>query len=523
MRSLKSSRSRRRHYRLQLLALQLVWSCSAGAGSPPAAADIHTSSRLAKRRLRHRQAPQLLLEDQLAIKLQQHDGQQQAQRELGGLMQTRVVGGNDAEPSEFPFYARWYRGCGATLVHADLLLTAAHCYVDNLLDYRFRFEGSNDLLSAISYAIHPNFNNETNLISNNQYDVMLLRLEKPIPEVRPIELLSGNASLPLRDQEDLTIIGYGLTSEDGEVAKVLQEAEIQYHEDCSFSRYPSVQIDPETMFCAHGKINETTARDSCQGDSGGPLLRKTPRGWLQVGITSWGEGCARIESPGVYSRTSTSYDWIHQQFCNMSQFPPPACFIDTSVFTETTATISRGTGSEIQEEFDTSGTSSIVSSNTVDTNPSSESNSLANTETTYSLRLDIQYDSYPQEISWAIASVPYETSTRSQAKLLYLSTNHPVNIANKLISQSILGIQPYQYYRLELYDAMEDGIDLRQQNLQDPAIQLFQVKTVTTQVWDENSNSLVVSAEDIAEVALLWSHVGDFGQFVRVNVQVQGG
>jgi hypothetical protein len=359
------------------------------------------------------------------------------------------------------------------------------------------------------------------LISNNQYDVMLLRLEKPIPEVRPIELLSENAGLPLRDREDLTIIGYGLTSEGGEVAKVLQEAEIQYHEDCSFSRYPSIQIDPETMFCAHGKINETTARDSCQGDSGGPLLRKTPQGWLQVGITSWGEGCARIESPGVYSRTSTSYAWIHQQFCNMSQFPPPACFIDTSDSTETTATISRGNGFEIQEEFDTSGTSNIASSNTFDTNPSSESNILTNTKTTYSLRLDIQYDSYPQEISWAIASVPYETSSKSQAKLLYLSTDHPVNIANKLTSQSILGIQPGQYYRLELYDAMEDGIQLHQQNLQDPAIRLFQVKTVATQVWDENSNLLVDSAEDTVEVSLLWSHSGGFGQFVRANVQVQ--
>ncbi|CAM5241479.1 Trypsin OS=Streptomyces antimycoticus OX=68175 GN=SSPO_072560 PE=4 SV=1 [Streptomyces antimycoticus] len=46
--------------------------------------------------------------------------------------------------------------------------------------------------------------------------------------------------------------------------------------------------------------------DTCQGDSGGPMFRKDDSGqWIQVGIVSWGEGCARPGKPGVYTEVST--------------------------------------------------------------------------------------------------------------------------------------------------------------------------------------------------------------------------
>jgi secreted trypsin-like serine protease len=46
--------------------------------------------------------------------------------------------------------------------------------------------------------------------------------------------------------------------------------------------------------------------DTCQGDSGGPMFRKDNAGeWIEVGIVSWGEGCARAGKPGVYTEVST--------------------------------------------------------------------------------------------------------------------------------------------------------------------------------------------------------------------------
>ncbi|KZR99274.1 Transmembrane Protease serine 9, partial [Daphnia magna] len=48
------------------------------------------------------------------------------------------------------------------------------------------------------------------------------------------------------------------------------------------------------------------------GDSGGPLIiQATPNSrWIQVGIVSFGIGCARAEYPGVFTRVSAFRFWI---------------------------------------------------------------------------------------------------------------------------------------------------------------------------------------------------------------------
>jgi trypsin len=70
----------------------------------------------------------------------------------------------------------------------------------------------------------------------------------------------------------------------------------------------------DSMICATG-----IEKDSCQGDSGGPLIIKgdDPTGAddVEVGVVSWGYGCAVEGYPGVYARVSDAYDWIREEVC----------------------------------------------------------------------------------------------------------------------------------------------------------------------------------------------------------------
>ena len=48
-----------------------------------------------------------------------------------------------------------------------------------------------------------------------------------------------------------------------------------------------------------------------QGDSGGPLFICLPGTCTQIGIVSWGIGCAKRNQPGVMTRVAYFRDWIN--------------------------------------------------------------------------------------------------------------------------------------------------------------------------------------------------------------------
>lgn len=58
-----------------------------------------------------------------------------------------------------------------------------------------------------------------------------------------------------------------------------------------------------------------------QGDSGGPLVCKLNETWLQIGIVSWGRGCAQPLYPGVFANVSYFLNWIRYYMENIPDPP----------------------------------------------------------------------------------------------------------------------------------------------------------------------------------------------------------
>jgi secreted trypsin-like serine protease len=230
----------------------------------------------------------------------------------------RIVGGKPSAQGAYPFYAVPDGNylCGASLIHPDILISAAHCkgsFINNNI-----YIGGNTLdgsdaaetLVVTAERIHPSFNN-TIEYSN---DFMLIKLNKA--SKAPLVSLNTNSAKPV-DNESVKVIGFGDTQYGGYVSASLLEVYVNVvgFSTCQ-SDYPG-EIDKNSMICA-----AANGKDSCNGDSGGPLLDQ--QGTMD-GIVSWGDRCAVNGKPGVYARVSSAIDFITKGICDLSSYPPASC------------------------------------------------------------------------------------------------------------------------------------------------------------------------------------------------------
>ncbi|MEU4089609.1 S1 family peptidase [Streptomyces aureus] len=199
--------------------------------------------------------------------------------------------------------------CGGVVIGRTTVLTAAHCLGDDVLgrpphqtDDLKVIAGREDLMAddgkeipVSDIWVNPRYDSD-----KNAGDFGVLTLAEPLPASSVIRMApSGDPAYA--SGTAAVVYGWGDLTGGGDYSGSLRAADVHVLPDASCERaYPgndSGTYDAASMVCAG---EQAGGRDACQGDSGGPLVAQ---GRL-IGLVSWGSGCGRAGSPGVYTRVS---------------------------------------------------------------------------------------------------------------------------------------------------------------------------------------------------------------------------
>lgn len=235
----------------------------------------------------------------------------------GEQPEARVLGGAETSAEEAPWMvalldAEGRQFCGGALVSEVKVVTAAHCTVDpatgerrspesfEVVAGRADLRAGDGVVGAVERMwVHPGYRGFA-----QGEDIAVLALDEPmtrgiLPLVEQGDTASYQPGTPGR------VYGWGRTSESSPGSPVLRSVDVPVSSDADCrAAYP--EFNGEAMFCAG--VPEG-GRDACAGDSGGPLVIN---GRL-AGVVSYGNGCGRPNTPGVYTRVSSYSDRIAAQ------------------------------------------------------------------------------------------------------------------------------------------------------------------------------------------------------------------
>lgn len=229
----------------------------------------------------------------------------------------RMVGGEPVEIKDNPWQVALIFGtapdpvrvqfCGGSLIRPGWVITAAHCVDRNTTPAKvdvisgttyYKYGGERVKVKAI--IVHENWNPVS-----NENDVALIQLDGELPESTIVRI--ANADLIIPDNTNLIVSGWGAIFENGPGSEILLGAFIPTVANASCDRESYRGKIKPGMLCAGLRDG---GLDSCQGDSGGPAILKINGLPTLAGIVSFGEGCARREKYGVYTRVSYYRPWI---------------------------------------------------------------------------------------------------------------------------------------------------------------------------------------------------------------------
>ena len=212
-----------------------------------------------------------------------------------------VINGDTVLPSDNQFFVRSWLDtvretddvlCGASLIHSDMIITAAHCHGGfnfGAMAYDPNSESFSQYRQVDLQIAYKKYYENLEIIN---YDILVLRLESPITDVEPI-LLNSDPNFPITRNNfgiEGTVVeatGVGIT-ETGFISKGL---EVGYFSPMSNFQCAqrlgkaNVEMTPDVM-CADPYTDDSI----CAGDSGGPLIARVP---------AFGEVSAASRSPWV--------------------------------------------------------------------------------------------------------------------------------------------------------------------------------------------------------------------------------
>nr|ACR15992.2 serine protease 9 [Mamestra configurata] len=244
---------------------------------------------------------------------------------LAEAAQSRIVGGQPAPANSHPYFAglmieivgltNGYSVCGASLLSANRLVTAAHCWYDGIrqawrvtaiLGTKQFFTGGTRIAST-DVVLHPQYT--ANVIN----DIAMIRLPTNVAfsnSIQPISLPVGFELFLTFAGSWAVVAGYGRTSDQQTGAtQIVSHVNVQVVNeiDCAGIYGPDFVIHSTICTSGIGRVGP------CIGDSGGPLVFNRSGTPVLIGVVSFvsGAGC-QAGLPAAYARTTSFNNWILQ-------------------------------------------------------------------------------------------------------------------------------------------------------------------------------------------------------------------
>ncbi|KID89958.1 Peptidase cysteine/serine, trypsin-like protein [Metarhizium guizhouense ARSEF 977] len=231
----------------------------------------------------------------------------------------RIVGGQDANDGEFPFFVhiqlRARDACGGTLLDEHIVLTAAHCaQVASTSETTLNTTKYGVSSNISGVKIHPDFkkadfHRDTGRLTN---DIAIVYLENGFRESNTVRyaVLAAHGS----DAEPGSIaigVGRGVTDpahyHGAHQVERLRKVDIPVVPRAKCV-HPVLGVIEDTSICAGGN-----GKNPCSGDSGGPLVDQATG--QVIGVTS--DALADADwtlcnlSPSKYIRVASYIPWIN--------------------------------------------------------------------------------------------------------------------------------------------------------------------------------------------------------------------